>query len=46
MLPADDVDTDRVGTLGMSMSTKAWWLAAPTRVKVCVDIYGRRIFIH
>ncbi|MGI6571656.1 MAG: hypothetical protein ACOX27_11645 [Caldicoprobacterales bacterium] len=40
MLPADDVDTDRIGTLGMSMgSTKAWWLAAlDERVKVCVDI--------
>lgn len=36
----DDVDTDRIGTLGMSMgSTKAWWLAAlDERVKVCVDI--------
>lgn len=36
----DDVDTERIGTLGMSMgSTKAWWLAAlDTRVKVCVDI--------
>lgn len=36
----DDVDTERIGTLGMSMgSTKAWWLAAlDTRVKVCIDI--------
>lgn len=36
----DDVDTGRIGTLGMSMgSTKAWWLAAlDERVKVCVDI--------
>ena len=36
----DDVDTERIGTLGMSMgSTKAWWLAAlDTRVEVCVDI--------
>jgi hypothetical protein len=36
----DDVDTERIGTLGMSMgSTKAWWLAAlDTRIKVCVDI--------
>lgn len=36
----NDVDTDRIGTLGMSMgSTKAWWLSAlDTRIKVCVDI--------
>ena len=36
----EDVDTGRIGTLGMSMgSTKAWWLAAlDTRIKVCVDI--------
>jgi hypothetical protein len=36
----DDVDTERIGTLGMSMgSTKAWWLSAlDTRIKVCVDI--------
>jgi hypothetical protein len=36
----DDVDTERIGTLGMSMgSTKAWWLAAlDDRIKVCVDI--------
>lgn len=36
----DDVDTDRIGTLGMSMgSTKAWWLSAlDTRIKVCIDI--------
>jgi hypothetical protein len=36
----EDVDVDRIGTLGMSMgSTKAWWLAAlDDRVKVCVDI--------
>ena len=35
-----DVDSERIGTLGMSMgSTKAWWLSAlDTRVKVCVDI--------
>jgi dienelactone hydrolase len=36
----DDVDTERIGTLGMSMgSTKAWWLSAlDTRIKVCIDI--------
>jgi len=36
----DDVDTDRIGTLGMSMgSTMAWWTAAlDVRVKVCVDL--------
>jgi pimeloyl-ACP methyl ester carboxylesterase len=36
----DDVDTERIGTLGMSMgSTKAWWLSAlDARIKVCVDI--------
>jgi len=35
-----DVDTARIGTLGISMgSTMAWWLAAlDTRIKVCVDI--------
>ena len=36
----EDVDADRLGTIGISMgSTMAWWLAAlDTRVKVCVDI--------
>lgn len=35
-----DIDTERIGTIGMSMgSTKAWWLSAlDTRIKVCVDI--------
>lgn len=39
-LSRDDVDADRVGTLGMSMgSTMAWWLAAlDTRIKVTVDL--------
>jgi pimeloyl-ACP methyl ester carboxylesterase len=34
------VDTQRIGTLGMSMgSTKAWWLSAlDARIKVCADI--------
>lgn len=36
----DDVDTARIGTLGLSMgSTMAWWLAAlDERAKVTVDI--------
>ena len=36
----DDVDAERIGTLGLSMgSTMAWWTAAlDTRIKVCVDI--------
>ena len=35
-----EVDTARIGTLGLSMgSTMAWWLAAlDARIKVCVDI--------
>lgn len=35
-----EVDTTRLGALGMSMgSTKAWWLAAlDPRVKVCMDV--------
>ena len=35
-----DVDSERLGTLGLSMgSTMAWWVAAlDTRIKVCVDI--------
>lgn len=35
-----ETDTDRIGTLGISMgSTMGWWLAAlDTRIKVCVDI--------
>ena len=38
----DDIDPDRIGTLGMSMgSTMSWWVAAlDTRVKVCIDICG------
>lgn len=40
LLTRDDVDTERIGTVGMSMGgTKAWWLSAlDTRIKVCVDI--------
>jgi pimeloyl-ACP methyl ester carboxylesterase len=36
----DDVDADRLGTIGLSMgSTMAWWLAAlDTRIKCCVDL--------
>ena len=39
-LSRDDVDPERIATLGISMgSTMAWWLAAlDLRVKVCVDI--------
>ncbi len=40
LLTRPDVDTARVGTLGMSMgSTMAWWVAAlDPRIKLCVDI--------
>lgn len=36
----DDVDTRRIGTLGISMgSAMSWWLAAlDERIKVCIDI--------
>ncbi len=36
----DDVDENRLGTIGLSMgSTMAWWTAAlDTRIAVCVDI--------
>ena len=36
----EDVDANRIGTLGLSMgSTMAWWLAAlDPRVRVCVDL--------
>ncbi|MGH2347089.1 MAG: dienelactone hydrolase family protein [Chloroflexota bacterium] len=36
----DDIDMDRVATLGLSMgSTMAWWVAAlDERVRVCVDL--------
>src|SRR2546423_2122916 len=35
-----EVDTKRLGTLGMSMgSTKAWWLAAlDPRLRLCIDV--------
>ena len=40
LVTRDDVDADRIATLGLSMgSTMAWWLAAlDERVKICVDI--------
>ena len=40
LLTRAEVDTARVGTLGMSMgSTMAWWVAAlDPRLKLCVDI--------
>jgi hypothetical protein len=36
----EDVDSKRIGTIGMSMgSTMSWWLAAlDERIKVCVDL--------
>jgi hypothetical protein len=42
LVSRDDIDSSRIGTLGMSMgSTMAWWLAAlDTRIKVCIDICG------
>jgi hypothetical protein len=40
LVSREDVVSDRIGTLGMSMgSTMAWWTAAlDTRIKVCIDI--------
>jgi cephalosporin-C deacetylase-like acetyl esterase len=40
LLTRPEVDTARIGTLGMSMgSTMAWWVAAlDPRLKLCVDI--------
>lgn len=40
LVSRDDVDPERIGTVGLSMgSTMAWWLAAlDTRIQVCVDI--------
>jgi dienelactone hydrolase len=40
LLTRPEVDTARIGTLGMSMgSTMAWWAAAlDPRLKVCVDL--------
>ena len=36
----EDIDKNRIGTMGMSMgSTMSWWLAAlDERIKVCVDL--------
>lgn len=40
LVSRDDIDKDRIATMGMSMgSTMAWWLAAlDERIKVCVDL--------
>jgi hypothetical protein len=40
MCRRDDVNAERIGTVGLSMgSTMSWWLAAlDTRVRVCVDM--------
>lgn len=40
LVSRDDIDEDRIGTLGLSMgSTMAWWLAAlDTRIKVTIDL--------
>lgn len=40
LVSRSDVDTERLGTIGISMgSTMAWWVAAlDTRIKVCIDI--------
>jgi len=40
LVSRDEVDPDRIGTMGMSMgSTMAWWLAAlDDRISVCVDL--------
>jgi dienelactone hydrolase len=42
LLTRDDVDVERIGTLGMSMgSTMAWWTAAlDPRIRVCIEIGG------
>ncbi|MEX2568004.1 MAG: alpha/beta hydrolase family protein [Cyclobacteriaceae bacterium] len=40
LVSRDDIDEERIATMGMSMgSTMAWWLAAlDERIKVCVDL--------
>lgn len=40
LVSREDIDPERIGTLGLSMgSTMAWWVAAlDERVKVCVDL--------
>jgi len=40
LITRDEVDKDRIATIGMSMgATMAWWLAAlDERIKVCIDI--------
>jgi len=38
----DDIDADRIGTMGMSMGgTMSWWLAAlDERIRCCADLCG------
>lgn len=40
LVKREDIDSKRIGTMGMSMgSTMSWWLAAlDSRIKVCVDL--------
>ncbi len=40
LVSREDIDKDRIATMGMSMgSTMAWWLSAlDERIKVCVDL--------
>jgi hypothetical protein len=40
LVSRSDVDTTRIGTIGLSMgSTMAWWLAAlDERIRVCIDL--------
>lgn len=42
LISRPDVDSDHIGTLGMSMgAVMAWWLSAlEPRIKVCIDICG------
>ncbi|GIP35373.1 dienelactone hydrolase family protein [Paenibacillus sp. J2TS4] len=42
LVTREDVDEERLGTLGMSMgSTMSWWTAAlDSRIRVCVDLCG------
>lgn len=40
LISRDDVDSSRIGTMGLSMgSTTAWWVSAlDTRIKACISI--------